>query len=194
MKTSACSKSRTALGLALVVLSFSATGCQRPTAHVEIKSYKDPYFPEIYDIDFDHCAFRHADSGDVHLAAVLHDAKASRDGEWISQYLHVHVYWKPRPGRTFANSTTCNATYRYIVASEDGVAVYDGTGFAFPKERRDGCLAVEIESGRLRLESQIGDVPDFLGHAWIEGRFVAGRNEAEVARLVREMERLAVAD
>jgi hypothetical protein len=100
------------------------------------------------------------------------------------------MYWKPKPGKTYAESSTTNAVLRYVVASHDGVVTYGGTGFVYPKRGHDGRLRVSIESARLQLDSLDGEVPDFLGQASLTGKLVAADDAGSAARMVREMELL----
>jgi hypothetical protein len=139
--------------VATLLVAMALVGCQRPASHVTLTSLKDPYFPEHYNIAFTNCAYRVTDSHDLHVAARTRDLTDDlRHGEY-GQYLHIHMYWQPRPGKTHANASTTNATLRYVVASHEGIAVYGGTGFVYPRPQRDGQLRVNIESARLVLQS-----------------------------------------
>lgn len=166
-------------------------GCGVPASRVELVSYSDPQAPQSYHVDFETCGYRIAGGDDLHIAGRTHPVPQSTGDDAVSEYLHVHLYWKPNPGKTFANSSTTNATLRYVVATADGAAVYAGTGFAYPKQRRDGRLQVNIESARLHLESSRGDVPDFLGNAKLTGTLVAADDAHTTAQIVREIELLA---
>ncbi len=174
------------LGLALAVLAGLGVGC-RHTSAIEFVSYKDPYFPERYQVDFDECAYQVAPGGDIHATG---RARTSTDNGLLTQLIHVHVYWRPWPGKTSVNETTTTALLRYAVATETGVAVYSGTGFALPKKMKNGKLRVQIESGRLRLESQSGDVPDLLGDARLVGTLILDDDPGLASHLTRELELL----
>ncbi len=170
-----------------VAVSF---GCKGPSSTVELVSYKDPSFPEPYLVEFAECAYRLAPGRDIHVAG--RSEELDRDGTPLRQYLHVHIYWKPHPGKTHANATATNALLRYVVATADGVATYAGTGFAFPKKKKLGNeLQIEIESARLHLASQTGDLPDFLGQTTVAGTLSAMHDSGRATQLVREMELLA---
>lgn len=174
---------------AIVLLAAAAAvlgGCASQSM-VELVSYQDPYFPDRYELRFDECTHRFESSGDVHVVGLA----TNDDGESpMSQYLHVHMYWEPRPGKTPAESSTSNATLCYIVATEDGVATYEGTGFAFPKRKRNGTLVVNIESARLHLKWQRGDVPDVLGDTRVSGKLVSQQNPGTTSHRIREMDLL----
>ena len=179
------------LGLILLGCAALVGGCQKPSAHIDVKSYRDPYFPENFRVDFTTCAYREASSGDVHVIGFTDRDTENPAGDVLRQYLHVHMYWRPHPGKTYADSNTTNAAIEYLVATRDGVAIYTGTGFAFPKKRRDGRFELELETARLRLESISGDLEDFLGHAWLTGELVADQDLAATAQAMREMELLS---
>ena len=153
-----------ALSVSLCALSL---GCSRATPGIEFVSYKDPYFPEAYRVRFDECVYHIDADGDTHIAA---QTVSEEEGGPVTQWLHVHVFWQPKPGITFANKSTTSATIRYIVATPNGSAIYAGTGFAYPKKARWGDrLNTKIETGYLRLEAQTGDAPEILGDARFHG-------------------------
>jgi hypothetical protein len=177
--------------LVAVVLLAGLAGCTtvKPDSRVELVSYQDPYFPETFDVHMSECVYRKDASGDLHVVgrATAHDPEHGP----LVQYLHVHVYWKPRPGKTYANASAATAVLRYLVLTDDGAAVYDGTGFAYPKRMRGGKLTLDIEAARLHLKSQRGDVPDVLGDARVNGRLRAQVEPAETTDLLRTIDLLA---
>lgn len=175
----------------LALLAGVQAGCGLSTSTLELKSYRDPYFPEHYQVEFADCVYRVAPGGDIHVVGHTERSEADAPADPLTQSLHVHIYWQPHPGKTHAESSTSDAVLRYVVATDSGVAVYSGTGFAYPKSRRDGRIEVRIESARLRLESQSGDVPDVLGDTRVTGRLIATNDPAQAAALVRESELLA---
>ncbi len=178
---------RLILPLLLAALLLPSVGCQRPVSQVEIVSHRDPYFPEPFKVVFDRCAYRTDAGEDCHIAA--RTVRPDNDPP-TAQYLHVHVYWQPRPGRTPANRSTSNALVRYIVATSDGVAEYTGTGFAYPDEQRDGTLEVSLESIYLKLHLLSGELPEPLGDSELNGTLIAKPDPAAAAQIIRECELL----
>ena len=171
------------LGLVLAALGALLTGCGLKPSVVQLVSYKDPYFPEPYRVELRDCTYRIDASRDVHvIARAAHDSD-----EATTQYLHLHVYWRPHPGKTPADATTSDATLRYVVASENGVAVYTGTGFALLRRRWGDRLEVALESARLHLTSKTGDLPDPLGETRISGKLWARADAAATVAVDREM-------
>jgi hypothetical protein len=180
---------------AATVLPVLLLGCASSTGTLELTSYKDPYLPETYQVAFNESAYYTGPGGDYHIVGrATHVPEDNPDGK-ISQLLHVHLFWKPWPGKTFDDPSTVDATIRYAILTEQGAAVYCGTGFVFPKKRRmSDKLLVKIENARLRLERQDGDAPDLLGSARAAGELVADSNAALAIDLRRELDLRAAPD
>jgi len=179
------------LGIArrFVVLVLGAglvSGCA--SSVIELTSYKDPYFPEHYQARLDECAYYLDPDGDIH--AVGRSQHNDEHGT-LTQLVHVHIFWKPWPGKTPADQTATDAVIRYILARPSGRAVYEGTGFAFPRKQRGGELQIAIESAALRPLSQSGELPDVLGTARLVGLLRAVDRPGTAAHLIREMDRLS---
>ncbi|MFQ5805635.1 MAG: hypothetical protein ACE5I3_04205 [Phycisphaerae bacterium] len=164
-------------------------GCTRPSAALELTSYKDPYFPETYEVALADCAYYVGPGGDYHVVGRASHTPEDGTGGTITQLLHVHLFWKPRPGKTFDNPTTVDAIIRYAIVTDSGVAVYSGTGFVYPKRRRvSDELIAEIEIARLRLDSEAGDAPELLGAARLTGKLVAQNNASLAVDLRRQLD------
>lgn len=170
------------VSLVLAALAGATMGCQHSS--LELISYQDPYFPERYLWSLDTCAYREGPSGDLHIAG---RGERKTDTGITTQLLHIYVFWKPWPGKTPADETTTTALVTYAVANEQGVAVYRGTGFVFPR-RRGGGLQVEVGAARLHLTSRRGDIPDTLGDARVSGRLYPRADAGRTADLMRELE------
>ncbi len=170
----------------LVLAAGMMGGCS--SSLVELTSYKDAYFPEHYQARLEECAYYLDPAGDIH--AVGRSQHTDEHGT-LTQYVHVHIFWKPWPGKTPADQTSTDAVIRYILARSSGCAVYEGTGFAFPRRQRGGELRIDIESAYLRPLSQSGELPDVLGSARLKGTLRAANRPGSAAHLVREMDRLA---
>jgi len=176
------------LFVTLAGLPMLLSGCAHATSHLELTSYKDPYSPETYNVQWDDCAYYTGPGGDYHIVARTTHIPDD-GGDEITQVMHVHLFWRPRPGKTFDNPSTVDATIRYAILTEQGATVYCGTGFAYPKKRRTSDkLLVKIESARLRLESQNGDAPDLLGNARAAGELLAENNAALAVDLRRQLD------
>lgn len=173
-------------GLTLAAAAGFCAGCAQSA--VTFVSYKDPYFPEPYRVAFKDCAYWIDAGGDIH--AVGRATQETESGT-LTQYLHVRLFWRPKPGKTFTNSTATDATLRYVVAGDNGTVTYAGTGFAFPKQKFGGAMEFGIESGYLRIESHTGEVPDLFGDTRLSGTFVAHKDAGTAANMIRDAQLLA---
>ncbi len=159
-------------------------GCQRVPRGLEFTSYQDPYFPQRFRVAFDQCVYHVDGSGDIHIAG---RAETAADGaaDAITSLLHIHVYWRPRPGATFVNPTGMSATVRYVEHSAAGTAVYGGTGFVYPRTLRDNTLLAQIDSGTLAVDSTTGRPAERIGDARLRGRLRARRDAYQTLDLMR---------
>lgn len=176
------------LTLALLLSASVAAGCRGPASSVELRSFRDPYFPEPYQLDLPGCVYRLDAGRDIHVAGKTHSADGPHGS--VTQYLHVHIYWKPNPGKTPADDSTSNALVRYVVVTPKGAAEYLGTGFAYPAGKPGKRLTVKLESVYLRPELVEGEVPDLLGQTHLSGQLVANCQPTAAAQLIRESELL----
>jgi hypothetical protein len=161
--------------------------CNAPGSEVTLVSYKDPYFPEPLNLALNECVYRYDADGDAHIVGRSDTPPGSTGGQ-VTQILHVQIYWRPHPGKSHVERSTTNALLRYTLGTETGVAEYFGTGFAYPKEKRDERLVVELESAYLRLESLEGQVADLLGDMRVSGKLIATHTPARAAELLRVAE------
>lgn len=176
-----------------VGLIAGATACRRADTAIRLRSFQDPYFPEDVRVQPRLCTFRTTAGGDLHIVAtsspdLLTDDVVTVAAVETRHLLHVHVYWQPRPGKTFADDSTANAVLTYQVERAEGTLVYVGAGFAYPQRSRDGDkLTLEVKQGQLRLDRRSGELPDFLGPTQVELRLRARADAATTAAVMRLM-------
>ena len=163
-------------------------GCGQPASELEFTSYKDPYFPETYHVTLDECAYRVGAGGDMHIAGRAASEAGDTETRPTTQLLHVHVFWQPKPGVTFANTNTTDATIRYAVVTGAGTAIYSGTGFVYPERQQGGALSVKIETANLRLESLGGNAPEVFGDARLSGNLWPREDAHTAVDLMRALE------
>ena len=171
----------------LASLALLLLGCGPRVSSLEFTSFKDPYTPERYSLVLDECAYLTGPGDDYHI--VGHAAHTPAGGGEIQQYVHMHVFWKPWPGKTFDDSSSVDATIRYAIVTPQGAAVYCGTAFVYPKVKgpNDRVIA-KVEDGRLRLESQQGQPTDVLGPTRVRGTLIARKNASLAMDLRRRLE------
>jgi hypothetical protein len=186
MKTDLRSRSWVPVPLAVVVAMVALAGCA--PSRVQVVSFQDPYFPERYPIELEEAFYDLGPTGDLYIVA-RHIGPGEHGA--THHYLNLHVFWPPRPGKTPAESSTTDAVVQYVVATELGAAVYEGTGFVYGPVERQGTLELDLESSQLRLTSRTGNMPDVLGPARLTGKLIAKHDEPLAADRQREAELVA---
>ncbi len=178
---------KTALAVLLPVAILSGTtGCAGRSGVLKVVSYLDPYFPETYSVKLAEGAFRIDSGGDTHLLA---RASGAEPQPTLEQFVHVHLFWRPKPGKTHDDPSTVDSVIRYVVRSPGGVAVYEGTGFVYARrDRLTGRVSAEIENARLQLHRIDGDVPDILGESRLSGKILARDDGHAAVDLLRSVD------
>lgn len=172
------------------LLAYSlCTGCQSSVSSLEYATYRNSPAPLVFGLEVQRCFYRLDAGGDRHITAELRVPDSDEAG--VQRLLHVHMFWRPHPGRTFANETTNNAVLRLVTLAPEGTAVLSGSGFVYPDEEAGGWLIAEIESAGMRLDSTTGDVPVLLGDGRLTGRLIAWRDDNAAMSLIRTVDRLA---
>ena len=172
--------------LAGALLLAGLCGCSAPS-RLALTSYQDPHAPERYEVVFDRCAMVRSANGDIHVAADRLTPPGLDNAEPVRQMLWAHVFWRPRAGRTTDDPTAVDAVIRYVVASPSGAAAYSGTGFIYLDKRWGGVTRARVESGRLRLVRQEGEMADVLGEVELVGVLHAPADAALAAELRRDV-------
>lgn len=98
--------------------------------------------------------------------------------------VHVHLFLRPKAGKTPQAETASNLNIRYVVIGKGAVGVYAGGGFLLPSGTPgDETFGGRIDRASLRLSRAGEGFKDLLGPCELSGRFRAERNEA-AARLI----------
>lgn len=175
-----------AFGFMAAVL-LGAVGCQSSGSGLNLRSYKDPFFPDNFHAQVPDCAYRVDREGNLHVAGLAHTTFDSRGD--VTQLLYVRRFWTPQPGKSYAHSSTMNATLTYVVSTADGTAVYRGSGFVYTTgPRLGGAMKIDIERAELRLDTTIGDAIDLLGDVRLTGRLHAEPDDHRVIDLTRQLQ------
>jgi hypothetical protein len=170
----------------IVVAALACSGCGTRSGPLRLTSYHDPYFPETYPLKLDQAVYYQDRSGDMHLAGhLLRPSDANTAA--LEQWLHVHVFWRPRPGKTRDNPTSLDATIRFVQQTRTGPVSYIGSAFAYPDVGRDGRTKFSIESSRLKCSDASNDP---LGECKIVGDVTARENQNVAVDLMRQIDRL----
>lgn len=177
------------LGLLLCGAAGLLAGCAPPGSKVRLESYKDPYFPAEYKLTVYGAAYQRSADGDIHVLARGSLIEPSLESGTSLQFLHIHLFWKPHPGRTFDDPSCVDATLQYVLVSPAGTTVYEGAGFVYPKKSLwDGSITAQIENAALRPALQSGEAPEPLGELHLTGELAARNDPAQAVNLRREIE------
>lgn len=160
----------------------------KPRPQVELVSYRDPYFPHRAQFDFDERCYRYDSGGDLHVAARRSTPAVSVDSGPVEELLHIHLFWKPIPGRTNTDPHSNNAVIRYLIHTPQGWALYGGTGFVFPSQRWDGKLDVQLETSGLKLVRESGTAPESLGVSRLTLQMSVAESPAAALALARDID------
>ena len=180
-----CSKCLSAVRCGLIVF-VAAGGCKRTETQFEVVSFRSAS-PEIYREHFDDGYYcenadnkwtfvfdikpvlvqamgQPADDGAATSQPTSSPATRADEELWMSQVIEVEVFWRPRPGTSFAESSQTNANIVYSLTTGAGTITYEGAGFVYfspsmDKKRMEG----RIESATLYPARTVKEQPDLFG-------------------------------
>lgn len=174
------------------LLAVGSIGCNRASS-LTLTSYRDPYFPESYELHPDTCVYRKDRSGDYHVLAHSVHAAEGESTQPVEQWMHVHVYWRPRPGKTVDDPSSLDATLTYVVSSGDTKSSYSGSAFAYPdKARYSDDLILSIEGARMTPASA-PPTGELLGATRVVGKVRAQSDATRSVDLQRQMQLMMAA-
>ena len=173
--------------MAILVLA-AAGGCRTPVTQLHILALRDPSMPRQYYSRFDESSYRFDALGNLDLVLRGMNESSTDTGELITEVVHVHVFWKPIPGRTFANASMTNAKITYAITTEAVAMLYEGGGFlSFKLGRNKESMKGRLESAQLAPARRRGNARDLFGPAQVTGTFSATRNPRQVVRILNEL-------
>jgi hypothetical protein len=172
--------------IVLAAIAALCGGCAKSGGKLQAVSFADPYFPEPSTIELVDCAYRVDHGGDIHLAG--HTTTSGSAGA-VEGWLHVHIYWKPKPGKTPDDPTAADALVRYLVLGPAGLRLYTGSAFVYPeRDRFDGKLTAKIEAARLQSVHESGDAPPSLGDTRLSGVLKARSDDGATLDVARQID------
>lgn len=105
--------------------------------------------------------------------------------------VHLEMFWSPNAGYTPVDRRGTNSTLRFVVFTGQGVGVYRGAGFVYPKSKpKDGTLKGELRDTTLRLVDASDSFRDPLEIARAIGVFNAERDDVATRQLLGRIERM----
>jgi hypothetical protein len=106
----------------------------------------------------------------------------------MSQMIQLQVFWKPRPGTTYAESSQTNASIVYCLITGGDAITYEGAGFVYFTVSRDGKkIEGRIESSTLYPVRYVGEPADLFGPCHLQGTFTAVEDRKHVVSVVQRM-------
>ncbi|MCW5775929.1 MAG: hypothetical protein KIS87_05790 [Phycisphaeraceae bacterium] len=106
--------------------------------------------------------------------------------------VHVHMFIRPRPGRTPIEGTASTAAIRHVVLANGEVGVYSGGGFMLPSGNAgDGRFGGRISRASLKLTRATDGFNDLLGAAEFSGSISAPLDDAMAAKIEALLEEAA---
>ena len=171
------------------VLFAAMCGCIETRSHVKLTYWPDGLTATSFETDVPKTVYRRADNGSLDIAGRV----VERNGD--SRLIHIHVYWKPAPSKTFDHPSSVDAVIRYAVVSPTGATVFKGCGYVYPRDRRLGSgMVAHVESGRLKMVDQVGDAPPpDAGPTGIVGDLLAREDASATMGITREIDMLVPA-
>ncbi len=128
--------------------SISDSTALRPRFTTSVYAYDDQNTVNIFMTDLDPRALRSPDVGDPP----------------VGHLVHIHLFLRPRAGRTPIDDTAMTATVTHMVLAAGEVGIYAGGGFFNPASSAgDRSFTGTLTGGTLRLERSTTRFRDLLG-------------------------------
>jgi len=106
--------------------------------------------------------------------------------------VHIHLFLRPKAGRTPIDSTAFNASIEHLVIANGQIGVYQGGGFLIPGGTPgDRSLGGKLSGATLRLQRATPGLKDLLGPSQADARFGAKLDEETASLIERRLRQLA---
>jgi len=203
--------------LSLLILTLAVLcGCREVETRFDVTSFKDPANPEQFTERFPPGAFAVDAHNNWDIVFVIPgtpievpqraetDAAASQSADaadavprtrtvFMSQYVHMGVFWKPKPGTTYAESTQTNAAIMYCLVTGGNAISYEGAGFVYFTLSRDKkTITGRIESSTLVPSRTTKEPVDLFGSCRVEAWFVAREDRGRVVEVQQKIRRALI--
>ncbi len=184
------------LGASIALVSTFA-GCAPVLTRFDVLSFKNPTGQELYSESFPdgHYAIaanrNHVFTFQIAPREVLGSSDLSKpaDAEFY-QFVRVEIFWKPRPGTTYADSSQTNANITYCLINGRDSITYEGAGFAYMSKSWDGkAYTGQIESATLVPTHVMGEPTDLFGPCHLKGTFTAREDKLAVSTIEQKISR-----
>ena len=106
-------------------------------------------------------------------------SQAESFDDLVGTIIHIHLFIRPKPGKTPIEPTASSATVQAVVLSRGEVGLYGGGGFMLPSGTPgDDTLGGSIRGGSVKLLSATPGFADRLGAASLTAGVSAPRDDA----------------
>jgi len=179
-----------------------AVGCGPRETRMNIVAFPDGQTIQNFSERFDTGAFNIDAHKNIILAFHLEDSDpgpptcAPADAgptPPISQTVIIEVFWQPRPGVTYVESTQTNATFSYCLQRGPDAIRYGGAGFVYLTKLTDDRVEGRIESSSLTPAGQTGSPRDLFGRCRLTGTFQANHHPRQTVDAALRLKRLFAA-
>ena len=178
----------------LCLIALAAAGCQPVVTRFEVLSFKNELQQDRFTEQFPPGSFSITAHRDFTITFELRpevniEPTTSAPSDDASQLVRIEVFWKPRPGTTFAESSQTNANLSYCLISGRHAVTYEGAGFVYFTRSSDGkTLTGKIESGTLVPVHFAGEPNDLFGRCHLKGTFIAHEDRRKVVAAEHKLE------
>ncbi len=179
--------------IAAVVAAFGGLcGCHSaPFNRVEVTDIRSDATPQLHYEDFDESYFRLRDGGLVDLVLRKQTRATEDQTRKIVQIIVLRSYWKPFPGRTYANDSMLNANLCYVLIKGDSAISYEGGGFFQYAEKKGGeVITGKLAGGDLQPLRGVGGDLGIFERARISGKFKARRDDRRTTQIMNRIDQL----
>lgn len=170
-------------------------GCSRPilSSGVRVRSVDHPvvFAPAIASSGY---RSENPSSADIYFSDIPLGQLAAADSlEGLSgSIVHMHMFLRPKPGKTPVERTASTVTIRHIVLADGEIGLYGGGGFLFPSGKPgDDSFGGSVKEGSVRLLASTPGFVDRLGAAEFSAGLVAPEDEAASAIMAHLVEHAA---
>ncbi len=176
---------------AVVAIAAGLFGCQSaPFNRVEVTDIRSDATPQLHYEDFDESYYRLRSGGLIDLVLRKQTRAAADQTRKIVQTIVLRSYWKPFPGRTYANDSMLNASLCYVLVKGDSAISYEGGGFFQYAEKKGEVITGKLAGGDLQPLRGVGGDLGIFERARITGKFKAKRDDRRTTQIMNRIDQL----
>ncbi len=160
-----------------------------PYNRIEVIDYRSNQPAQLHFEDFDEAYYGVGEGGLVEVVLRKQTRWKADQTRRNVQVIVLRTFWKPIPGRTYAEDSGLNANLRYMITRGGSAISYEGGGFFYYAEDAEArVITGRLEGGDLQPLRALGGDIGIFDKARISGRFKARRDDRRVAKIINRME------